>query len=203
MDGLEDFQAFVDQPRSMFSGGAMRTMLCRSRAAAARARRRCAPCHRGVLGRLLCFCRLDELHADHQPLAAHVADARMAGTAISSSASRVYSPDLGGVLHEAVLDQLDGLERGGARERVAAVGVAVRAGGPVHDACARSSRPAACRRRCLWRCTRCPARRPSAGSPTTCRCGPCRTAPRPRSAGCRTCRTARAGAGKKPCGGTT
>ena len=62
----------------------------------------------------------------------------------------------------------------------------------------RSSRRAACPLAMPLPAGGCRARRPRARSPTSCRCGPCPTAPRRRRAGSRAGRRARAGSGTSP-----
>ena len=102
----------------------------------------------------------------------------------------------------AVLDQIHGRQRGSAGDRVAAVGVAMRALRPGHDLlCAPSSPPAACPKQCLWQRRRYPARRRNARSPTICRCVPCPIALHRQSAGCRAGRTVGAAPGKSPASG--
>jgi ParB family chromosome partitioning protein len=79
---------------------------------------------------------LDELHADHQAAAAHLADAAVPRRNLFQAVERVLAHG-GGVLDQAFFQQPDGLQRGGAGDGVAAKGVAVRALRPVHDALAR------------------------------------------------------------------
>ena len=77
----------------------------------------------GVLGRV-------ELDAEHQAQTSDVADERREALAERGEPGLGLGPALGGVGDEAALEQVDRRERGGAGDRVAAVGGAVRAGPP-------------------------------------------------------------------------
>ncbi len=84
------------------------------------------------LGGGLALAVLDELDADHQSDAAHVADGGMARHDLVQGVDHIGAHG-GGVFKVLVLDQIDGSEGSGAGERVAAEGVAVGAARPVHD----------------------------------------------------------------------
>ena len=76
-----------------------------------------------------------QLHADHQSLAAHVADALEALLQLAQPREEILA-DLRGVGGVFALHQLEGGEGRRAAQRVAAEGVAVRAALPLlHDAC--------------------------------------------------------------------
>ena len=150
-----------------------------------------------------CWPGLDQLHADHEPVAAHVADARIARPAARASAHEIARRPWPRSPCSSSLHEVERRDRRRAAERVAAEGVAVRAALPLlHDGCLGDHRadrqPGA---QALGERHDVRAPRPSARRRTSCRCGRCPTAPRRRSAGCRARRRARAGR-QEPVGGT-
>ena len=129
-----------------------------------------------------------ELDADHQALAADVADepgrraselgaGRPAPARRGPAALATRPPSSSSIVASGR----------GAGDRVAAVGRAVRARAPrlQERRPGRSSRRGACPRRCPWRSAGCRARRPSARPPTSGRSGRRPTGSRRRSAGSR------------------
>ncbi len=84
------------------------------------------------IGGRLALAVLDELHADHQPEAAHIADGGMARGDLVQGIDHIGANG-GGIFKILVFDQVDGRQGGGAGERVAAEGVAMSAARPVHD----------------------------------------------------------------------
>ena len=80
------------------------------------------------LGRVV----VGEVDADHQAAAAHVLEQRVLGLQGPQAGEQPVA-DHGGVVGEAVLDELERGDGGGARHRVAAERRAVAAGQPVHD----------------------------------------------------------------------
>jgi len=82
----------------------------------------------------------DELHADHQPESAHVGHAVVFRHQSSQPLLEVV-PHGGGVGDEPAFEQLDGLQRGGDGDRVAAEGRGVRARLPVHQVGTSHTRP--------------------------------------------------------------
>ena len=109
-----------------------------------------------------------------------------------------------GVVDEAALEELDRRERRGAGDRVAAVRRTVGAGAPRLEDLGAGDQGAraACPTRCPWRSAGCPARRPSARSPTSCRSVRRPTGSRRRSAGCRAGRRSSRRPRRKPSSGT-
>ena len=145
---------------------------------------------RSFLARFLALAVLDEFDADHQAFAAHNADGAVARLDLGQGIERVLA-EFGGVLHQPVLDQIQRGQAGSAGQRIAAEGVAVRAGGPVHDAGAgdggaeRHARGDA-----LGRADDIGFDAPVLDRPPLARSADAGSGPRRRSAGCRTCHTA-------------
>jgi len=81
----------------------------------------------------LSFLVADELHADHQPFAAHVADNLEAPRPVIDLAEDVVAYLLG-IGHQPTFNQLHGGERRSNTHRIPSVRCSVRAGLPLHDA---------------------------------------------------------------------
>ena len=103
----------------------------------------CARDHRiaQVLGGLAADRIGDQFHADHQTLAAHVADHRMALLQITKPGDEVIA-DPRGVCGVVAFHQFQCRQRRRAAEWIAAIGVAVRAALPLlHDGFLRDHQP--------------------------------------------------------------